>query len=103
MMTTKHFLEKSIKERGRKKKQRKQIPDYIPAHDAEILAKVRKWAHRLDAKMSFFGMRFGWAAVIGSIPEIGDAFDILLSIYVYYICREVDGGLDFRTKSKMKA
>ena len=85
------------------KKHRKQIPDYIPAHDAEILAKVRKWAYRLDVKMSFLGMRFGWATVIGSIPEVGDALDVILSIYVYYMCRKVDGGLDLKTKSKMKA
>jgi hypothetical protein len=85
------------------KKQRKQIPDYIPAHDAEILAKVRKWAYRLDVKMSFFGMRFGWAAIIGSIPEVGDALDVALSIYVYHMCRKVEGGLDVKTKSKMKA
>ena len=85
------------------KKQRKQIPDYIPVHDAEILAKVRKWAYRLDVKMSFLGMRFGWAAVIGSIPEVGDILDIVLSIYVYHLCRKVDGGLDMKTKSKMKA
>ena len=57
---------------GRMKKH-KYIPTYIPAHDAEILAQVRKWAYRLDVKMSFLGMRFGWAAVIGSIPEISDA------------------------------
>jgi len=85
------------------KKHRKQIPDYIPIHDAEILAKVRKWAYRLDVKMSFLGMRFGWAAVIGSIPEVGDILDIVLSIYVYHLCRKVDGGLDMKTKSKMKA
>jgi hypothetical protein len=122
-MATKHFLDKQFAEnshrspggpwdpyfeyrpdkKGRMKKHRKQIPDYIPTHDAEILAKVRKWAYRLDIKMSFLGMRFGWAAVIGSIPEIGDALDVILSIYIYYMCRGVDGGLDFKTKSKMKA
>jgi hypothetical protein len=122
-MATKHFLDKQLAEnshrspggpwdpyfeyrpdkKGRMKKHRKQIPDYIPTHDAEILAKVRKWAYRLDVKMSFLGMRFGWAAVIGSIPEVGDALDVILSIYVYHMCRKVDGGLDLKTKSKMKA
>jgi len=118
----KHFLDKQLAEnshrspggrwdpyfeyrpdkKGRMKKHRKQIPNYIPAHDAEILAKVRKWAYRLDVKMSFLGMRFGWAAIIGSIPEVGDALDVILSIYVYHMCRKVDGGLDLKTKSKMK-
>jgi hypothetical protein len=122
-LATKHFLDKQLAEnshrspggpwdpyfeyrpdkKGRMKKHRKLIPDYIPAHDAEILAKVRKWAYRLDVKMSFFGMRFGWAAIIGSIPEIGDAIDVILSIHVYRMCRKVEGGLDLKTKSKMKA
>lgn len=97
------YFEYRPDKKGRMKKHRKQIPDYIPAHDAEILAKVRKWAYRLDVKMSFFGMRFGWAAVIGSIPEVGDAVDVILSLYVYSMCRKVDGGLDLNTKSKMKA
>jgi hypothetical protein len=97
------YFEYRPDKKGRMKKHRKQIPDYIPAHDAEILAKVRKWAYRLDVKMSFLGMRFGWAAVIGSIPEVGDALDVILSIYVYHMCRKVDGGLDLKTKSKMKA
>jgi hypothetical protein len=34
--------------------------------------KFCKCAYHLDVEMSFFGMRFGWVAVIGSIPEIGD-------------------------------
>jgi hypothetical protein len=97
------YFEYRPDKKGRMKKHRKQIPDYIPAHDAEILAKVRKWAYRLDVKMSFLGMRFGWAAIIGSIPEVGDALDVILSIYVYHMCRKVDGGLDVKTKSKMKA
>jgi len=85
------------------KKQRKQIPAYIPAHDAEVLAKVRKWAYRLDVKMNFMGMRFGYGAVIGAIPEVGDAIDIALSLYVYRMCKKIDGGLDAKTKAKMKA
>jgi hypothetical protein len=97
------YFEYRPDKKGRMKKHRKQIPDYIPAHDAEILAKVRKWAYRLDVKMSFLGMRFGWAAIIGSIPEVGDALDVALSIYIYHMCRKVDGGLDLKTKSKMKA
>jgi hypothetical protein len=59
------------------KKVKKQIPDYIPAKDAEILAEVRKWAYRLDVKLSFMGMRFGWAAVIGEFPFISHLIDVL--------------------------
>jgi hypothetical protein len=33
----------------------------------------------------------------------GKSLDIILSIYVYHMCRKVNGGLDLKTKSKMKA
>jgi len=89
--------------KGRMKKVKKQIPDYIPAHDAEILAAVRKWAYRLDVKYSILGMRFGFSAVVGLIPEVGDAIDVILAYYIYSKCKKVDGGLDKKTKAKMKA
>jgi len=96
------YFEYRPNKRGKMKKVRKQIPAYIPPHDAEILAKVRKWAYRLDVKMSFMGMRFGWGALIGLIPELGDAIDTLLSLYIYQKCRKIEGGLDTKTKTKMK-
>jgi len=122
-MATKKFLDKQLNEnkdrnpggqwdpyfeyrpnhRGKMKKVKKQIPDYIPPQDAAILAQVRKWAYRLDVKMSFMGMRFGWATVIGAVPEIGEIIDVILAYYVYSQCKKIDGGLDGRTKMKMKA
>lgn len=122
-MATKKFLDKQLNEnkdrapggqwdpyfeyrpnrKGKMKKVKKQIPDYIPPHDAAILAQVRKWAYRLDVKLNFLGMRFGWATVIGAIPEIGEAVDVLLALYIYSKCKQVEGGLDRRTKTKMKA
>jgi hypothetical protein len=88
---------------GRKKKYKKQIPTYIPTHDAEILASVRKRAYRLDmALFTFLGVRFGWSSVIGLIPEIGDVIDLLMAYSVYRECKKVEGGLDSNTKMKMK-
>jgi len=97
------YFEYRPNKRGKLKKVKKQIPSYIPEHDAAILAKVRKMAYRLDVQHSILGMRFGWSAIIGAIPEVGDAVDVLLAIYVYYLCRKVEGGLDSKTKMKMKA
>ena len=55
------------------KKVKKQIPAYIPSHDADILAKARKRAYKLDfCLFNFLGFRFGWSSVIGLIPAIGD-------------------------------
>jgi Domain of unknown function (DUF4112) len=52
---------------------------------------------------SFMGMRFGWSTVIGAIPELGDAVDVILALYVYHLCRKIEGGLDTKAKMKMKA
>jgi len=97
------YFEYRPNKRGKLKKVKKQIPAYIPEHDAAILAKVRKMAYRLDMQHSILGMRFGWSTVIGAIPELGDAVDVLFAIYVYWLCRKVEGGLDSKTKMKMKA
>jgi hypothetical protein len=96
------YFEYRPNKRGKLKKVKKQIPDYISAHDAKILADVRKWAYRLDVKLNFMGMRFGWAAIIGAVPEVGDVLDILLAYYIYSKCKKVEGGLDRKTKGKMK-
>jgi hypothetical protein len=97
------YFEHRPDRKGRMKKVRKQIPAYIPEADAKVLADVRKWAYRLDVKHSILGMRFGWSAVIGLIPELGDAIDIILAYIVYSKCKKVKGGLDKKTKAKMKA
>jgi len=97
------FYEYRTDSRGRKKKFKKQIPAYIPPHDADILASVRKRAYYLDMSLfTFMGVRFGWSSVIGLIPAIGDALDMLMALSVYMECRKVEGGLDAGTKMKMK-
>ena len=76
------------------KKVKKQIPAYIPSHDADILAKARKTAYRLDfCLFSMFGMRFGWSSVIGLVPAIGDAADAALSLNLIRGMRKVECGL----------
>lgn len=76
------------KKPGKLKKVKKQIPAYIPEHDANILARARKTAYRLDfALFSFMGIRFGWSSVIGLMPVVGDfaeaafALKLILSMY----------------------
>jgi hypothetical protein len=57
------------RKQGKFKKVKKQIPDYIPEHDAIILAKMRQRAYMLDCSLfNIFGVRFGWSSVIGLIP-----------------------------------
>lgn len=82
------------KKPGKTKKVKKQIPSYIPSNDANILAKARKTAYRLDyALFTFMGIRFGWSAVIGLVPAIGDAADALLALNLILRMRKVECGL----------
>ncbi|KIW03731.1 hypothetical protein, variant [Verruconis gallopava] len=79
---------------GRKKKMKKQIPAYIPEHDANVLARVRKTAYRLDCSLfSLFGIRFGVSSVIGLIPAIGDGVDGALALNTVRKCNKIEGGL----------
>jgi len=79
---------------GRKKKYKKQIPSYIPSHDADILASVRKRAYRLDMSLfNFLGIRFGWSSVIGLVPAFGDGLDGVMALNLVRKCNQVEGGL----------
>lgn len=80
---------------GKLKKVKKQIPAYIPEHDAAILASFRKNAYRLDCSLfSLFGMRFGWESVIGLIPLAGDAVGVALALLLARKTRKLEGGID---------
>nr|POF14107.1 putative membrane protein [Quercus suber] len=87
---------------GKMKKVKKQIPAYIPEHDALVLAKVRKSAYRLDMCLfNLFGIRFGWEAVIGIIPAFGDAVGVCMALLVFQQCLKVDGGLPNSLRTRM--
>ncbi|ORY17078.1 hypothetical protein BCR34DRAFT_475291 [Clohesyomyces aquaticus] len=80
--------------RGKTKKVKKQIPAYIPTKDAEILAKARKRAYMLDVCLfNFLGIRFGWSAVIGLVPAVGDFFDAFLAYRLISAMSAVECGL----------
>ncbi|KAL5120042.1 hypothetical protein ACEQ8H_002140 [Pleosporales sp. CAS-2024a] len=79
---------------GKTKKVKKEIPAYIPPQEANVLAKARKTAYRLDyALFTIFGMRFGWSSVIGLVPAIGDAADALLALNLILHMRKIECGL----------
>jgi hypothetical protein len=80
--------------KGKTKKVKKEIPSYIPTQEANVLAKARKTAYRLDyALFTFFGMRFGWSSVIGLVPVIGDAGDALMALNLILTMRKIECGL----------
>ena len=64
------FFEQITLPNGKKGKVKKQIPDFIPAHDALVLAKAKSRAYHLDICLfNVLGIRFGWSAIYGLIPE----------------------------------
>jgi hypothetical protein len=70
------------------------VPAYIPEHDANILARARKTAYRLDCCLfNFLGVRFGWSSVIGIVPAVGDAVDSALAAKLIRNMTKVEGGL----------
>ncbi|KAH7036356.1 hypothetical protein B0J12DRAFT_542047, partial [Macrophomina phaseolina] len=90
------------KPNGKMKKVKKQIPDYIPEHDAIVLAKARQRAYWLDcALFSLFGQRFGWGSVIGLVPAAGDAADSALALMLYWRMTRVECKLGFTTHLHM--
>lgn len=90
------------KRAGKMKKVKKQIPSYIPEHDANILAACRKRAYKLDLCLfNLFGLRFGWSSVIGLIPAAGDVIDMLFALMLMRKMMKVEGGLPNAIKLKM--
>lgn len=82
------------KKPGKMKKVKKQVPAWIPTHDADILARARKSAYKLDfCLFNFLGFRFGWSSVIGLVPAIGDGIDALLALRLIARMRKAECGL----------
>lgn len=79
---------------GHMKKVKKQIPAYIPPQEAQILAKARKRAYKLDVCLfNFLGIRFGWSAVIGLVPAVGDLLDAILAAQLIRSMNKINCGL----------
>ncbi|KAF1960888.1 hypothetical protein CC80DRAFT_266627 [Byssothecium circinans] len=86
----------------KKKRVKKQIPAYIPSHDADVLARARKTAYRLDfALFNFMGQRFGWSSVIGLVPVVGDFADGFLAALLIIRMRQVTDGLPGKVQCRM--
>ncbi|PNS19203.1 hypothetical protein CAC42_2380 [Sphaceloma murrayae] len=92
--TDPYFTKVTDPRTGKEKKMKKQIPDYIPDHDALILAKMRNRSYKLDMCLfEIAGIRFGWSSVIGLVPAFGDAADAALALLLVWRCTRVECGL----------
>ncbi|PSR92113.1 hypothetical protein BD289DRAFT_365032 [Coniella lustricola] len=85
------------------KKQKKGTPPGLSRHDGDILMAVRRRAYWLDLSLfNLCGIRFGWSAIIGLFPGVGDAIDAMMAyLLVYRKAIQVDGGLPAALQSRM--
>ncbi|KAG9030699.1 hypothetical protein FS837_003194, partial [Tulasnella sp. UAMH 9824] len=85
------LYEEYVDDRGKTRRRKRELPPGLSDRDAKILKKVKKRAHYLDKGFSICGLRFGWTAVIGLIPVVGDVTDAGLNYFlVLRICRQAD-------------
>lgn len=97
------ILDKKGQPTGKVKKIKKGIPVGVTDHDAKILKSVRRRAYNLDLSLfNLFGISFGWSAIIGIVPGIGDVIDALMAWFlVVRKCNQVEGGLPAALHSRM--
>jgi len=73
------LYENFVDNRGKTRRRKRELPPGLSARDAKILKKVKKRAHYLDKGFNVCGLRFGYTAIIGLVPIIGDVSDIILN------------------------
>jgi len=73
------LYEEYVDNKGKTRRRKRELPPGLSARDAKILRKVKFRAHHLDKGFKICGMRFGWTAVIGLVPVVGDLADISLN------------------------
>lgn len=87
---------------GNLEKVKKRVPLCLSPHDQKVLKRARKWAHRLDTGHSLCGIKFGWSAIIGLLPFLGDGADVLLGLcMIWMVMDRVDGGIPMAERSRM--
>ncbi|KAK4153679.1 hypothetical protein C8A00DRAFT_33553 [Chaetomidium leptoderma] len=76
----------------------------LSRNDADILRRVCHRAYRWDLGFAIFcccGPRFGWSAIIGLLPVIGDFADLFMALILIKKAAKVDGGLPASMYARM--
>jgi len=85
------------------KKRKKALPLGLTPEEEKILNKAKRRAYRVDLCLgNFLGTRFGWGAVFGLIPGLGDFMHLFLALMVYRTCCSVEPDLPSSTKMRMQ-
>ncbi|KAM7197862.1 protein of unknown function (DUF4112) domain containing protein [Rhypophila sp. PSN 637] len=79
------------------------IPVELSQNDQKILKKVRRKAYRWDQgfRICCTRFRFGWSAIIGLIPIVGDIIEILMAMSLVNAAAKIDGGLPAMLRARM--
>lgn len=85
------------------KEQERSIPAELSQNDRKILKNVRRKAYRWDQgfRICCTRFRFGWSALIGLIPIVGDIIEILMSLSLINAAGKIDGGLPAMLRARM--
>lgn len=75
------------------KKVARRIPEGLSENDSSILAKVKRGAFRYDMWFDLFGVKIGWANIVGVVPVLGSILQAYWSISLYVAARRLDDGL----------
>jgi len=65
------------------------------------LEKVRRLAKLLDAEFEFRGVKYGWDAIVGLVPVVGDVVMALVGVYPIIIARKHKLGRVVQTRMAM--
>jgi len=85
------LYEEYVDAKGKTRRRKRELPPGLSERDAKILQKVKKRAHYLDKSFKILGFKFGWTAIIGVVPVLGDVSDICLNYFlVVRIARKAD-------------
>jgi hypothetical protein len=58
------------------------------------LARARRLAKLLDAQFSIAGFKFGFDAIVGLVPAVGDTIGLLAGLYPLHVARKHGLGSD---------
>ncbi|CEH14016.1 Protein of unknown function DUF4112 [Ceraceosorus bombacis] len=76
------FYEEYVDKNGKEKRRKRPPPPGLTKQEAKLLRKIARRAHYLDKGFTICGFRFGWTAIIGIIPGVGDATDAALNYFL---------------------
>jgi hypothetical protein len=65
------------------------------------LEKVRRLAKLLDAQFEIGGVKYGWDAIVGLVPVVGDLVMALVGVYPIIIARKHKVGRVVQTRMAM--